>query len=203
MLRGTPWYSSESSARSALLLAICGIYAVVAYGVVQRTHEIGIRMALGARRAAVLGLVMRQSTILTAVGPGARCRRRGDDDEVSRTASVRAHATRYRDVHRDAGALRGHCGWSRRICRRGARRGSIHRPCCAATSSSRCRGESSGQLSMELTEIRGEADHAKTQRRGDGCAQVRDVANVAALNGGPRYARCDRAQREAHKHSEC
>jgi len=52
----------------ALLLAVCGIYAVVAYGVVQRTHEIGIRMALGARRVAVLGLVMRQGTILTAIG---------------------------------------------------------------------------------------------------------------------------------------
>jgi putative ABC transport system permease protein len=52
----------------ALLLAVCGIYAIVAYGVVQRTHEIGIRMALGARRAAVLGLVMRQSTVLTAIG---------------------------------------------------------------------------------------------------------------------------------------
>jgi putative ABC transport system permease protein len=52
----------------ALLLAMCGIYATVAYGVAQRTHEIGIRLALGARRAAVLGLVMRHSTILTAVG---------------------------------------------------------------------------------------------------------------------------------------
>ena len=53
---------------AALLLAVCGIYAVVAYGVVQRTQEIGIRMALGARRASVLGLVMRQSTILTGIG---------------------------------------------------------------------------------------------------------------------------------------
>jgi len=52
----------------ALLLAVCGIYAIVAYGVVQRTHEIGIRMALGARRATVLSLVMRQGTILTIVG---------------------------------------------------------------------------------------------------------------------------------------
>ncbi|HZM92138.1 MAG TPA: ABC transporter permease [Vicinamibacterales bacterium] len=52
----------------ALLLAVCGIYAMVAYGVVQRTHEIGIRMALGARRSEVLGLVMRQSSILTVVG---------------------------------------------------------------------------------------------------------------------------------------
>ena len=52
----------------ALLVAVCGIYAIVAYGVMQRTHEIGIRMALGARRAAVLSLVMRQSAILTVVG---------------------------------------------------------------------------------------------------------------------------------------
>ena len=52
----------------ALLLAAFGIYGIVAYGIVQRTHEIGIRMALGARRLAVLGLVLRQSTVLTAAG---------------------------------------------------------------------------------------------------------------------------------------
>jgi ABC-type antimicrobial peptide transport system permease subunit len=52
----------------ALLLAVLGIYAVVAYGVVQRRHEIGIRMALGARSGGVLGLVLRRSVALTLAG---------------------------------------------------------------------------------------------------------------------------------------
>jgi putative ABC transport system permease protein len=52
----------------ALLLAVLGIYAIVAYGVVQRRHEIGVRMALGAGRAGVLGLVMRRSIALTVGG---------------------------------------------------------------------------------------------------------------------------------------
>jgi putative ABC transport system permease protein len=52
----------------ALVLALVGLYGIVAYGVAQRTHEIGIRLALGAQRANVLGLVLRQSTVLTIVG---------------------------------------------------------------------------------------------------------------------------------------
>jgi putative ABC transport system permease protein len=52
----------------ALLLATVGIYSVISYSIALRTHEIGIRMALGARRPAILLMVMRKGMLLTAIG---------------------------------------------------------------------------------------------------------------------------------------
>ena len=54
----------------ALLIAALGLYGMTSYSVSRRFTEIGIRMALGAQRAHVLGLILRQSLALTAIGIG-------------------------------------------------------------------------------------------------------------------------------------
>jgi putative ABC transport system permease protein len=52
----------------ALLLAGIGIFGVIAYAVAQRTHEIGVRAALGASRGRLIGLVIRHAALLTILG---------------------------------------------------------------------------------------------------------------------------------------
>jgi putative ABC transport system permease protein len=57
-------------AGAAVLLAVMGIYGVISYSVAQRTRELGIRIALGAQRTDVLGMILQQSLAIVGMGLG-------------------------------------------------------------------------------------------------------------------------------------
>lgn len=57
-------------AAGALLLSLVGNYGVLAYFVAQRSHEVGVRMALGANRTEVVGMVVRQGMRMAVLGLG-------------------------------------------------------------------------------------------------------------------------------------
>jgi putative ABC transport system permease protein len=65
--RTTGWLLGASGILAVVMTAI-GLFGVIAYVVSQRTHEIGVRMALGARRSDVLKMVMGQGMRLTGIG---------------------------------------------------------------------------------------------------------------------------------------
>src|ERR1022692_673706 len=68
----TPWrflsQVLELFAAIALLLAVIGVYGVISYSIGERSHELGLRMALGAQPGQVLGLVLRQAMVLSLIG---------------------------------------------------------------------------------------------------------------------------------------
>jgi hypothetical protein len=82
---------------TALLLGVVGIYGVISYMVAQRTREVGVRVALGARQVDITRRFVRHGIALASVGIGCAGRRRCPD-AVHDHAALRDQSTRCHDV---------------------------------------------------------------------------------------------------------
>ncbi len=115
-------------------LAIVGLYGLVAYATSRRTREIGIRMAIGAGRTAVLRMVLRQGLVLAVVGlvvgllagvgaerllqaafPGGDDRHQSDGSRAGRTDCARRHVPRRLSAGSPCRAARSDEGASVRV----------------------------------------------------------------------------------------
>ncbi len=130
----------------ASALAVIGLYGVLSYLVARRTHEIGIRMAMGADRAQVLGMIVRRGVALAAVGIAV-----GLGAALAMSRLVRGPALR-RDRHRSGHLRAGADGLllvaavSPAWCRRCGRCGSARWWRCDRSSRSRRRHGDGGSL---------------------------------------------------------
>ena len=88
----------------ALLLSLVGLYGVMSFVVTQRTREIGIRIALGARGSAAVWLVLRDAMVMIAAGTAVALPSVGLLGRLRRVAAVRRDSHRSRHDHGDDAA---------------------------------------------------------------------------------------------------
>ena len=117
----------------ALVLACIGLFGLMSYNVSRRTNEIGVRMALGAQRPQVVGMVMRESMLLVGIGVAVGLAARAVGRPLRRSVlyGLPAH-----DPLTIVGAVAVDRSWSRRspaTCRRVAPPASIRWRRCASS----------------------------------------------------------------------
>ena len=118
-------------------IAVVGLYGVLAYLVGQRTKELGIRMALGAKQSAVLRLVLRRGAAMVAIGIGAGLAGALALDTLSRRNVVRPDAARRWLPTLSSPQHSRPSRYLPRTCRRGAPRASILLRRCGTSNSGR------------------------------------------------------------------